>query len=290
MQSVTREIPSGRIRGSALLAAAIALSWLGTASAQELNKLLPDNIRSAGEIHVASNAAYPPFAFKNEAGDASGVESALIRAIADKLGIKVKFTSIDFPSILPGVTAARFDVGSGGFNNTEERRKVVEFVNYANAGSGIIVQKGNPAKISTSDLCGKSIAASEGSAQRANLGTLSDRCTAQGKPAIEMPTLKGTPAMVVALKSGRVQGVYVDKAVGGYLASRDDTVEALPGLVANPDGSAVVMGILMKKGDLQLAKALQAGLNAAIKDGTYDKILKEWNLADEMKLKEATVN
>ena len=293
MQSVTRENMFGRNRGSVLLAVAIGvLSWLSAqpASAQELNKLLPDNIRSAGEIHVASNAAYPPFAFKNEAGDASGVESALIRAIADKLGIKVKFTSIDFPSILPGVTAARFDVGSGGFNNTEERRKVVEFVNYANAGSGIIVQKGNPAKISTTDLCGKSIAASEGSAQRANLGTLSDRCTAQGKAAIEMPTLKGTPAMVVALKSGRVQGVYVDKAVGGYLASRDDTVEALPGLVANPDGSAVVMGILMKKGDLQLAKALQAGLNAAIKDGTYDKILKEWNLADEMKLKEATVN
>ena len=96
--------------------------------------------------------------------------------------------------------------------------------------------------------------------------------------------------MVVALKSGRVQGVYVDKAVGGYLVGRDDTVEALPGLVANPDGTAVVMGILMKKGDMQLAKALQAGLNAAIKDGTYDKILKEWSLADEMKLKEATVN
>jgi polar amino acid transport system substrate-binding protein len=258
--------------------------------AQELNKLLPDNIRSAGEIHVASNVAYPPFAFKSEGGDASGVESALIRAIAEKLGTKVKFTSIDFPSILPGVTAGRFDVGSGGFNNTEERRKVVEFVNYANAGSGIIVQKGNPAKISTNDLCGKSIAASEGSAQRANLGTLSDRCTAQGKPSIEMPTLKGTPAMVVALKSGRVQGVYIDKAVGGYLVGRDDTVEALPGLVANPDGSAVVMGILMKKGDMQLAKAIQAGLNAVIKDGTYDKIMKEWNLADEMKVKEATVN
>ncbi len=96
--------------------------------------------------------------------------------------------------------------------------------------------------------------------------------------------------MVVALKSGRVQGVYIDKAVGGYLAGRDDTVEALPGLVENPGGSPVVMGILVKKGDMQLTKALQAGLNAAIKDGTYDKILKEWNLADEMKLKEATVN
>jgi len=295
MQYVGTENGIGRGRCTALLAASIVLlssiSTMPSAfAADKLNDLLPERIRQAGEIHVASNAAYPPFAFKDEAGNASGLESALIRAMAEKLDIKVKFTSIDFPSILPGVSAGRFDIGSGGFNNTEERRKIVEFVNYASAVSGIIVQKGNPAKISLDGLCGKSIAASEGSAQRVNLGLLSEKCQAQGKPAIDMPTLKGTPAMVVALKSGRVEGVYIDKAVGGYLVTRDSAVEALPGVVANPDGSTVVMGILMKKGDMQLAKALQAGLNAAIKDGTYAKIMKEWNIADDVQLKEATVN
>ena len=41
---------------------------------------------------------------------------------------------------------------------------MVEFVNYANAASGIIVRKGNPSKVSVTSLCGKTIAASEGSA------------------------------------------------------------------------------------------------------------------------------
>jgi polar amino acid transport system substrate-binding protein len=292
MQFATRRYAGGC---GALLAASIGLLSLMSAgssafAADKLNEFLPENIRKAGEIHVASNSAYPPFAFKNEAGEASGVESDLLRAMAEKLGVKIKFTSIDFPSILPGVTAGRFDVGSGGFNNTEERRKVVEFVNYANAVSGIVVQKGNPNKISINDLCGKTIAASEGSAQRANLGAISDKCTAQGKAAIEMPTLKGTPAMVVALKSQRVQGVYIDLAVASYLVGKDTTIEALPGVVPNPDGSKVVMGVLMKKGDVQLAKALQAGLNAAIKDGTYGKILKQWGIADDIKLQEATIN
>lgn len=291
MQFATRR----NTRGRALLAASIGLLSLMSAgsaafAADKLNELLPENIRKAGEINVASNSAYPPFAFKNEAGEASGVESDLLRAMAEKLGVKIKFTSIDFPSILPGVTAGRFDVGSGGFNNTDERRKVVEFVNYANAVSGIVVQKGNPNKISINDLCGKTIAASEGSAQRANLGAISDKCTAQGKTAIDMPTLKGTPAMVVALKSQRVQGVYIDLAVASYLVGKDTTIEALPGVVPNPDGGKVVMGVLMKKGDTQLAKALQAGLNAAIKDGTYGKILKQWGIADDIKLQEATIN
>jgi len=291
----TRGSATGRKWLIAVLAAAIGpLSWISAVptafAADKLNDLLPERIRKAGEIHVASNSAYPPFAFKNEAGEASGLESGLIRAMAEKLGIKVKFTSIDFTSILPGVSAGRFDVGSGGFNNTEERRKVVEFVNYANAASGIIVRKGNPSKVSLANLCGKTIAASEGSAQRANLGKLSEKCKAEGKPAIEMPTLKGTPAMVVALKSERVEGVYIDKAVGNYLVGRDSTVEALSGVVADPDGNRVVMGILMKKDDMELAKALQAGLNAAIKEGTYAKVLKEWNIPDELSLKEATIN
>jgi len=295
MQFATGKTAGNRSQRGALLAASIGLLTLVSAgssafAADKLNELLPEKIRAAGEIHVASNSAYPPFAFKNEAGDASGVESALLRAMAEKLGVKVKFTSIDFTSILPGVKAGRFDIGSGGFNNTEERRKVVEFVNYANAVSGVIVQKGNPHKISVSDLCGKSIAASEGSAQRANLGAISDKCQAQGKQALEMPTLKGTPAMVVALKSQRVQGVYIDLAVAGYLVGKDPTIEALPGTVPNADGSKLVMGVLMKKGDVQLAKALQAGLNAAIKDGTYGKILKEWGIADDIRLQEATIN
>ncbi len=295
MRFDTRRIEAGHNRRSVLLAAAIGLlSWVSAGpvaiAAEKLNDLLPKDIRSAGEIHVASNAAYPPFAFKNEAGEASGLESDLIRAIAEKLGTKIKFTSMEFVSILPGVSADRFDVGSGGFNNTAERRKVVEFVNYASAASGIIVRKGNPTKLSLNSLCGKTIAASEGSAQRVSLGKLSDKCQADGKPAIEMPTLKGTPAMVVALKSQRVEGVYIDKAVGNYLVGKDSDVEALPGVVANPDGNKVVMGILMKKGDMELAKALQAGLNAAIKDGTYAKILKKWNIPEELHLQEATIN
>ena len=41
---------------------------------------------------------------------------------------------------------------------------------------------------------------------------------------------------------------------------------------------------------MDLAKAIQAGMNAIIKDGTYAKILKEWNIADEGRLPEFTIN
>ena len=47
-----------------------------------------------------------------------------------------------------------------------ERRQSVDFVEYFNAGSGIIVAEGNPKAIkSADDLCGKKVAVQEGTIQ-----------------------------------------------------------------------------------------------------------------------------
>lgn len=255
------------------------------------NELLPEAVRKAGEISVAANPSYPPFDFKNEAGEASGLEAALMRAMAKKLNINLKFTGIEFASILPGVNAGRFDVGIGGYSNTEERRKVVEFVNYLYAVDGLVVRKGNPDKISLNDFCGKTISTSQGSYQTVNLTALSQKCVAEGKPAIEMQVLQGTPAQVVALKSGRVQASNIDKAVGVYLVSKDsENIEEVPGVLLNAGGNKLVMGFILKKGETELAKALQAALNEVIKDGEYAKILKEWNITANSAVTESTLN
>jgi polar amino acid transport system substrate-binding protein len=255
------------------------------------NELLPEAIRKAGEISVAANPSYPPFDFKNEAGESSGLEADLMRAIAKKLNINLKFTGIEFASILPGVNAGRFDVGIGGYSNTEERRKVMGFVNYLYAVDGLVVRKGNPDKISISDICGKIVSSSQGSYQTVNLAGLSEKCTTAGKPAVDMPVFQGTPAQVVALKSGRVQASNIDKAVGIYLVKKDsENIEEVPGVLLNFAGNKLLMGFILKKDDTELAKALQAALNEVIKDGEYAKILKDWNMAAEAAVSESTIN
>ncbi len=214
-----------------------------------------------------------------------------MRAIAKKLNINLKFTGIEFASILSGVNAGRFDVGIGGYNNTEERRKAVEFVNYLNAVDGLVVRKGNPEKISEDNICGKSISASQGSYQAVNLAALSEKCVAAGKPAIDMSVLQGTPAQIVALKSGRVQVSNIDKAVGAYLVKKDsENLEEVPGVLPSASGNKLQMGFILKKGDLDLAKALQAGLNEVIKDGEYARILKDWNISAEGAVAQSTLN
>ena len=131
--------------------------------------------------------------------------------------MKIKYTPSAFATVLPGVTAGRFDGGAAGFWNTEERRKVVEFINYAYAVDRFVVMKGNPAGIAVDNLCGKAISASQGSYQSVNLKAISDKCVADGKAAIDIMLFQGTPNQIVALKSGRVQASNIDRAVGAVL-------------------------------------------------------------------------
>src|SRR5262249_23141374 len=136
---VIQKSARARIRASAwiaLLAGGLMTGNLAFGQSTDLKTLVPEPYRKAGEIHFAANAAYPPFNFKSESGESSGLEVSLLVAVGERLGIKMKFTPSDFATVLPGVTAGRFDGGAAGFWNTEERQKVVDFINYMYAVDG----------------------------------------------------------------------------------------------------------------------------------------------------------
>lgn len=276
-----------RATAGALLLAA----WCISARADDLAAKLPAGVRAAGEITAAQNATYPPFAFVNKNNQPDGIEADLLRAIAQKLGVKVVLTPMEFVNIMPALQAGRFELGLGGFFDTAARRKVVTFIDFMYAVDGLITRPGNPAHISVNDLCGKTISGSETSAEVVNLNALSKLCTDAGKPAIDVVVLKGTPAQVEAVKSGRVMAANVTKAVAVYTASQSGAgVEDIPGLVPNAEGEKQLDGIMLRKDEPDLANAIEAAMNALIADGTYARILKKWEIPDDLFLKQATRN
>ena len=263
----------------------------GPASAEEPRDLLPAKIREAGVVAVAANATYPPFAFNDSNGVSSGIEPDLMRAIAAKLGIKAEFTGLEFVTIMPSIQAGRFVVGLGGFFDTPARREVSHFIDYMYAVDGLVTREGNPDHVSVTDLCGKSISASESSAEVTNLLALSKQCTDHGKPAIDVVVLKGTPAQIVAVKSGRVVAACVTKAVTVYIASQSGSgVEGVPGIVPQASGVKQLDGMMVRKDEPELAKAMEAALNALIADGTVAAVMKKWGLPEELALPRTILN
>ena len=58
----------------------------------------------------------------------------------------------------------------------------------------------------------------------------------------------------------------------------------------DPSGEKKLQGFILPKSETQLAKALQAAMNAAVADGIYARILKKWNIPQDVAVEKATVD
>ena len=74
--------------------------------------------------------------------------------------------------------------------------------------------------------------------------------------------------------TGKADVFYADSPVAGYAISQTDgQLEEL----GEVEGT-IKQGIAIKKGDTQLAEAVQAAMQHLMDDGTYMKILKAWGV------------
>ena len=63
--------------------------------------------------------------------------------------MKAEFKNIVFDSIIAALLTKKCDAIISGMNDTPERRKQVDFVDYLKVGQSLMVKKGNPKHIST---------------------------------------------------------------------------------------------------------------------------------------------
>ena len=201
-----------------------------------------------GELSVGMELSYAPAEFYAEDGKTPvGYDVDMSKAIAQTLGLKPKIVSSMFDTIVPSI-GSKYDLGITAMTITEERLQSVDFVSYYRAGSTWAVQKGNPKKLDTSDMCGAKIAVQTGTVQEDEANKIAKGCKADV--------------------------FYADSPVAGYAISQTDgQLEAL----GDVEGVAK-QGIAIKKGDQQLDEAVQKAVQKLMDDGTYMKILKHWGV------------
>ena len=243
-----------------------------------LNALLPDSIRNAGVLRVATNMPFPPWEMYVEEGSkqATGLDYDLAQALAAKLGVTMSFDQTPFDAIIPALQANKADLVIAAMGDTEEREQVLSFVNYAYDSTGVMVVKGNPEGIITlDDLSGKTVAIQSGSQQVSTMTKKNAELKAAGQPEIKVLKYPGESDVFLALKSGRAQAVALGFFALGHAAKVYDNGTAFEVVIdpANPDGyDPSMVGIGVPKDTTQLVDATQKALQALIDDGTYQKI------------------
>ncbi|WP_432991882.1 ABC transporter substrate-binding protein [Dactylosporangium sp. CA-233914] len=256
------------------------------APAKTIQVTLPDDIRSKGVLRVGTSFNFPPMNFKNDKNGYDGIEPALMDALGQKLGLKIERVESNFAGLLPGLKADRFDIVTSGMNDTAERQKEVDFVDYLESGLSVLVKKGNPRGIDgPGDLCGMNVGETVGSVYIEQLEGFSATCKSEGKQPIQVQTLPTGSEVAQAIVTGRIDATFANHVANLYFAKQTGGQLAVTGERL----SAAPMGIAVPKGDTVLAEAIRAGLAAMIEDGTYERILKEWGVSDAG-LKTITVN
>lgn len=241
--------------------------------------MLPDAVKSSGKMAVASNAPYPPWEYYKEAGSSEfvGIDPDLGKALGAKLGIELTFVQTKFDAIIPAIMAGKADIVISAMYDNAERQKVLDFIDYAADGSGILVLKGNPEGImGLDDLAGKVVACQKGTTQAQFLEKLNTQFASDGKAEVKILALPAESDALLAMTSGKAVADMTDGPGGAYVAKTyqgGDVFEVVAD-PAFPNGyEPALMAIGMKKELPDQAKAFQQALQQLVDEGVWAQVL-----------------
>ncbi|MCU7820220.1 ABC transporter substrate-binding protein [Kitasatospora sp. DSM 101779] len=261
----------------------------------KLTATLPETIRKAGKVRVATDVPYPPFEMYVSEGskEITGIDHDLGQAIGARLGVKFEFTAQKFDGLLPAVQAGKFDAVMSAMTDKKERQQAVDFVDYVNAGPGWLVRKGNPDGIKVvTDVCGKSVSVQTGTNHQKILEQRQELCKQQGKPAITVLAFPKDSEAQLALRSGKVSADFLDEVTAAFVADTADNgtaFDTVTGKEAVGPTSASPIGIGISKSAPGLKEAVRAALQSLMDDGSYKKILDAYHVPN-IAIQQATIN
>ncbi|HBM7904490.1 TPA: ABC transporter permease subunit [Staphylococcus aureus] len=169
-----------------------------------------EKIKERGELRVGLSADYAPMEFEhtvNGKTEYAGVDIDLAKKIAKDNNLKLKIVNMSFDSLLGALKTGKIDIIISGMTSTPERKKQVDFSDsYMMTKNIMLVKKDkvNDYK-DIKDFNNKKVGAQKETEQEKIAQTEIENAS--------ITSLSRLPDVILALKSGKVEGVVVEKPV-----------------------------------------------------------------------------
>ena len=221
-----------------------------------------------GELHMATNAAFPPYEMTDDAGGFEGIDVEIATAIAEKLGLELVVDDMDFASVIAAVQSGKADIAMAGLTVNEERKKNIDFTDsYATGVQVIIVPDGSEIK-SVDDLSSDILIG----CQEATTGYI--YCSDDyGEDAVVAYTNGATA--IQALLAGKVDCIVIDSEPAKQFVEANDGLSILDTEYVTED-----YAIGISKENTALLDAVNGALNELIEDGTVKGIIDKYISAE----------
>lgn len=211
---------------------------------------------------------FAPFVMSDADNRPSGFGIELVQAIADKQGFRPNFIPHAFSTMLQDVGKGKgADLAIAAITITDERKAIVDFANpHFETSMGLLVPANSPIT-SVSGVKGRNIATVAGTVGETELAKLQ----AGDGTIIHSPSAWAATRQVMRKEA---DGVFADFGPLNYYANtyKDQKLR----VITDADSPKDYYAIAVKKGDPELVKKINLGLDQIKADGTYDKIYQKW--------------
>lgn len=169
-----------------------------------------EKIKERGELRVGLSADYAPMEFEhtvNGKTEYAGVDIDLAKKIAKDNNLKLKIVNMSFDSLLGALKTGKIDIIISGMTSTPERKKQVDFSDsYMMTKNIMLVKKDKVNEYKDiKDFNNKKVGAQKGTEQEKIAQTEIENAS--------ITSLSRLPDVILALKSGKLEGAVVEKPV-----------------------------------------------------------------------------
>lgn len=221
------------------------------------------NKEAAKKVYVVgTNAEYPPFEYV-ENGEIAGFDAEIIKEAAKRMGIEYKWLNTNFDGLIPALQTKKVDIVIAGMSVTPEREKAVNFsIPYLTSNVAIVTNSKNPIK-DMNDLSGKSYGVELGTTKEAS---------ARKIDGAEVVPFSSTTGALVALKSGKIDGMVLDESVSSKYIEKNPELVLVGVMEGEPKAAA------FNKDDKELMENFSKVLEEMITDGTVAELREKYKI------------
>lgn len=226
-------------------------------------------IKKAGKIVLGTSPDYAPYEFIKEIDGKQrvvGFDIEIAKLIAKDLGVELEIKEMDFKGLLGALEAGKVDMVLAGMTPDEERKQSVDFSNiYYTAVQKVVVRAEDKDKIkSVDDLNGKKVGVQKGAIQ--------EDIAAEQMPNSTPVALSKIPDITLSLKTKKIDAAIIEEPVAkSNVSENSDIAISDITLKVEEAGSAVAF----KKGNSELAEAVNKTIDKLIQDKTIDRLVTE---------------
>ncbi len=257
-----------------IIISAALLATVSAASAQAV----PERVKAAGKLVIATNPNYAPITFKDPATNKlTGFDIELGEAIAAELGLKAEWQETAFAQMLPSLQTGRVDMVMAFMSDTPARRETADFVNYIRSGAQYYTQASHTDIKAWPDLCGKKIGASRSTTWPADIAAWSkENCEAKGLKPVDVIGTEGSVDARAQLKTGRLDaGVQGNETLPYFQTLEPNTYT----IVGAPFTDKLVGIPFVKTPEgQQLRDAVKGAIERLQAKGTYAQLAAKYGL------------